>query len=121
MDKFEKSFQKALAATRKSKVSHGMQKRQTALEKYVNSMIGRRVKSHWAGVTGTVERWEPLSAGMTDIRVQEDKGGFVYISSNDVVPIDDKGPLPSRQDARKKAERSTRSSIKKIAQLWYRP
>lgn len=67
-------------------------------------MIGRRVKQAWSGlVAGTITRWEPLGPSMTDALVEADDGRRCWYASYSLVPIDDLGPLPSREEARERA------------------
>lgn len=75
-------------------------------------MIGRRVRS-WCGATGTVLRWEPLSAAMTDTLLREESGRECWYSSHQLRPIDDLGPLPSRDAAQREADASALASLEK--------
>lgn len=77
-------------------------------------MIGREVESKWHRVRGTVERWEPLGAGLCDALVAEPSGRRVWVSSRDVKPVDGRGPLPSREDARARADAEALESLRKI-------
>lgn len=62
-------------------------------------MVGRRVRTPM-GVEGTAERWEPYGAALTDTLVRDDAGGVCWFASENLRPIDGRGPLPSRAEAR---------------------
>lgn len=79
------------------------------------SVIGRKVSSAWHKLTcGTVERWEPLSAGLCDVLVRHEDGSECWYASSDLKPVDDLGPLPSRADAREKARAKRLLSLQAI-------
>jgi len=69
-------------------------------------MIGRRVRSVWGDI-GEVRRWEPLSSGMTDTLVRFEDGKECWFSSTDLRPVDGRGALPDRTDARRHANART--------------
>jgi hypothetical protein len=77
-------------------------------------VIGRRVTSSWHGVTGTVTRWEPLGAGLTDTLVCESSGREVWIASSDLRPVDGGPPLPSRSDERERARLEAVGQLERI-------
>lgn len=85
-----------------------------------SGMVGRKVRSDWHNVSGVVEKWEPLGAGMTDILVRKDDGSVVWMSSSDVKPTDGKGPLPSRKAAIKKNKAVMEKQITEIGKRWAR-
>lgn len=76
-------------------------------------MVGRRVR-HWSEGHGTVTRWEPLLAAMTDTLVRLDSGREMWFSSSELKPADGRGPLPSRKDAREKADAEGLTSLRRI-------
>lgn len=82
-------------------------------------MIGRKVASPWYRLTsGTVTDWQPTSAAMCDCLVVDDCNGAVcWYSSRDLRPIDGKGPLPSRKEAKKRAEAETLTSLRAIREI----
>lgn len=51
-------------------------------------------------MSGVVLEWDPLTAGMCDVRVQEDGGRECWYASSDLAPADGLGPLPRRDVAR---------------------
>lgn len=64
-------------------------------------MIGRKVQSKWQRIQGVVIKWEPLGAALCDVLVQRDEGGPIWVASSELEPMDDLGPLPLREEARK--------------------
>lgn len=66
-------------------------------------MVGRKVKILGYGQVGTVIRWTPLSEASSDILLRLENGVEHYANSEDAVPLDDLGPLPSRKEAQEKA------------------
>lgn len=63
-------------------------------------MIGRKVKSTYHRVEGTVIDWQPLSAGMCDVVVRTAEGKEIAIASTDLSPVDPRfPPLPTRAEA----------------------
>ena len=76
-------------------------------------MIGRRVRTFW-GETGVVVQWEPLLHSMTDALVDHDDGRLCWHSSHSLRPIDDGGPLPSREVACEAARQKGLEQLKRI-------
>ena len=86
-------------------------------------MIGRVVICHRASRvpgesgkvdTGTVLKWEPLSAAMTDALVQFQDGHQCWYGSHELQPGDSGGPLPSRAQAQAEATVRTLESLEAI-------
>lgn len=79
-------------------------------------MIGRRVRDRYdaAAGEGTVTKWDPLGASMCDALVQFDNGRECAFSSRQLDPVDGKGPLPSRDVARRKADEESLRSLQEI-------
>lgn len=77
-------------------------------------MIGRKIRAAWSRVEGTVVAWEPLSAAMTDVKVQRADGSMIWVGSSDCKPIDNGGPLPTRENARETATAEALTNIKVI-------
>lgn len=90
-------------------------------------MIGRKVKTVWGkiGAVGEIIRWEPLGSGMCDTFVRWDDGSECWHGSTDLRPVDDLGPLPSRQEAIKAAKEETLRSLHEIKRQhirdWVKP
>ena len=79
------------------------------------TMIGRKVKDAWHGVEGTIVAWEPLSHAMNDVKVERADGSVVWLSTGtSLKPTDGKGPLMSRDAARKAAQEETVRSLEAI-------
>jgi hypothetical protein len=87
-------------------------------------MINRRVKTAW-GEIGTVQAWEPLTAGMCDALLRFDDGRTCWFYSGNLTPIDDCGPLPSREEEQARAKREAVRSLKairaKLVAEWNKP
>lgn len=62
-------------------------------------MIGRRVTSARHHLEGEIVQWEPFGASACDVLVRSADGHLCWYASYGLVPIDDRGPLPSRQEA----------------------
>lgn len=77
------------------------------------NMIGRKVRAP-DGFEGEVLEWEPLGAGMTDTLVLAKDGTRRWDASYSLKPIDKKGPLPSREQARIQADQLAKRQLKKI-------
>ena len=90
-------------------------------------MIGRRVKSAWHGLAdGEIVRWEPLGAAMTDALVRDvASGSLCWYASHGLTPIDGLGPLPSRREARERADRELLASLQadraRLIAEWHKP
>lgn len=78
------------------------------------SMIGRKVESAWYKMRGEVIKWEPLGVAMCDILVRHDDGSECWYASSSVESTDGLGPLPSRDDARRKADAEALDSLRAI-------
>jgi len=77
-------------------------------------MIGRKVRPPGGEVWGTVERWDPLSAGLCDTLVSFPDGSSCWYSSRTLTPPFGEPPLPSRQAARLKADAEAVRSLQAI-------
>ena len=76
-------------------------------------MVNRRVCAH--GRDGVVTRWEPLGSGMTDTLVcHDDDGSECWYASHTLTPIDDDGPLPTREEAQ---DYAARTSLRQLTQI----
>lgn len=90
-------------------------------------MIGRHVKSGWHSlVDGEIVQWEPFGAALTDVLVRDVASGKLsWYASHGLKPIDGKGPLPSRDEAREVNRRTMEASLEKIREQhvrdWRRP
>lgn len=82
-------------------------------------MEGRKVRTPW-GEAGRVTKWEPLSAGMTDALVRYDDGREVWHASHTLKPTDGRGPLPSREGARRKARAEALKSLRAVREQMVR-
>jgi len=65
-----------------------------------NVMVGRRVSSVWHQlVDGEIVRWEPFGSSVSDVLVRSLDGRLCWYASHGLVPVDDRGPLPTRSQA----------------------
>jgi hypothetical protein len=83
----------------------------------MDTMVGRKVRD-WTGKVGTVMEWKPLGSGMTDTLVKLQDGTKCWFRSSSLKPTDGFGPLPSRREARKEADRVHKQQLKGIAVRW---
>ena len=77
-------------------------------------MIGRRIVD--GSRAGIITQWEPLGAALTDVLVKFDDGSLCWFASHTLKPSDGAGPLPSRREARERADRQLLSSLERIRQ-----
>lgn len=82
-------------------------------------MAGRRVTG-WQCKSGQVIRWDPLSAALCDALVLLDNGLECWFSSDNLKPIDNDGPLPSRREARRTADETALQQLKEIREDFIR-
>jgi len=75
-------------------------------------LVGRVVKVR--GQEGIVVEWEPLGSGMTDALVELEDGKRIWHSSHELRPIDGKGPLPTREAARREADALAEKQLREI-------
>lgn len=75
-------------------------------------MKGRKILAR--GKPGVVVKWDPLSSSMCDAFVIFQDGSERWFASHELQPNDDKGPLPSRAEARKAAEETSLCQLKQI-------
>jgi len=71
-------------------------------------VIGRVVR--FRGELGVVTAWEPLGPAMTDARVRLHDGD-IWVSSRELAPADDQGPLPARDAAIAAARAERRAAL----------
>ena len=83
-------------------------------DRILQSVIGRRVTSHWHNETGTVREWAPFGVGLCDAKIQRDDGSIVWVDLKSFLPIDQKGPLPTRADVCRARDAETLASLERI-------
>lgn len=95
------------------KRANGRRRRRNGSQDVIRSMVGRRVSAYGLG-DGTVERWEPYSAGMTDTLVAFDSGKQVWVGSRELRPVDGRGGLPDRYDVREMMDAEAERQLEQI-------
>ena len=63
---------------------------------------------------GKVVFWDPLSWGMCDALVEFEDGSQCFYSSRDLRPVDGLGSLPSRDEARRRADAVALRELREI-------
>lgn len=76
-------------------------------------MVGRRVQTFWNKTPGEVIQWEPLAHG-GDVLIRDEGGKECWHSSHTLQPIDGLGPLPSRNDFRRKTRQESIETLKAL-------
>ena len=76
-------------------------------------MVGRKVRSGYHNISGTVLKWEPLSQGC-DVFLEYEYGAQTWLSSNSLEPTDGLGPLPSRSEVVRAATQEAVESLRSI-------
>lgn len=78
-----------------------------------NLMIGRKVTG-WQCSSGEIIRWTPLSASLCDVLILLENGTECWFSSDSLKPVDDKGPLLSRNEFRRTTDKITLKQLQQI-------